>query len=122
MSRPPILPSTTWTFVTNHAAVLLCIARDPEARFRDIAEQTGITERAAQRIVRDLVEEGYLEKERRGRRNVYAIRPHRLMRHRVVRHHQLDDLLRVLGEAVPQDGPSDEVSNAGETGLPHEPP
>ena len=87
----------TWTFVTNHAAVLLCLARDPELRLRDLADEVGITERAAQRIVGDLVEEGYLERRRVGRRNVYAVRPHQHMRHRVVRHHEIDALLSVLG-------------------------
>ncbi|TMK69554.1 MAG: winged helix-turn-helix transcriptional regulator [Actinobacteria bacterium] len=85
-----------WTFVTNHAAVLLSIARDPEIRLRDVAERVGITERAAQRIVRDLVEEGYVERRRVGRRNVYSVVPNRQMRHRVVRHHQVGALLRVL--------------------------
>jgi DNA-binding Lrp family transcriptional regulator len=97
MSSPPIEPSTTtWTFVTNHAAVLLCIARDPEIRLRDVAQRVGITERAAQRIVRDLVEEGYVERRRVGRRNTYAVVPDRRMRHPVVRHHEVGALLRVL--------------------------
>jgi DNA-binding MarR family transcriptional regulator len=104
MSTTPILPPATWTFVTNHAAVLLCIARDPESRLRDIAERVGITERAAQRIVRDLVDEGYLERRRVGRRNLYTIRPRRHMRHQVVRHHLIGDLLRVLGEGAPEEG------------------
>lgn len=96
MSSPPTQTATTWTFVTNHAAVLLCIARDPEIRLRDVAERVGITERAAQRIVRDLVDEGYVERRRVGRRNVYAVVPHRRMRHPVVRHHEVGALLRVL--------------------------
>jgi DNA-binding MarR family transcriptional regulator len=90
--------------VTNHAAVLLCIARDPELRLRDLADEVGITERAAQRIVRDLVEAGYLERRRVGRRNVYAVRPHQHMRHRVVQHHEIDSLLSVLGDPDGQRG------------------
>ena|SRR5438874_1008573 len=96
MSSPSTESASTWTFVTNHAAVLLCIARDPEIRLRDVAERVGITERAAQRIVRDLVDEGYVERRRVGRRNVYAVVPNRQLRHPVVRHHQVGALLRVL--------------------------
>jgi DNA-binding MarR family transcriptional regulator len=64
-----------FSFITNHGLALLCIAHDPHARMRDIAESVDITERAAQRIVADLVSAGYVEREREGRRNVYAIRP-----------------------------------------------
>src|SRR5947208_3192823 len=63
----------TWVFLSNHAHVLLCIARDADARARDIAEQVGITERAAQRIVSDLIAEGYLKRTKIGRRNRYEI-------------------------------------------------
>jgi DNA-binding MarR family transcriptional regulator len=63
----------TWVFLSNHAHVLLCIARDPDSRTRDIAEQVGITERAAQRIVYDLIAEGYLKRTKNGRRNHYDI-------------------------------------------------
>jgi predicted ArsR family transcriptional regulator len=61
-------------FLTNHGLVLLCIAHDPGARMRDIAADVEITERAAQRIVADLIEAGYLDRERVGRRNRYTIR------------------------------------------------
>ena len=71
----------TWRFLTNHTQVLLCIARVPDVRLRDVAEQVGITERAAQRIVADLVEAGFVERERKGRRNSYRINEHRHMRH-----------------------------------------
>jgi DNA-binding MarR family transcriptional regulator len=94
-----------WTFVTNHAAVLLSIARDPEVRLRDIAEEVGITERAAQRILRDLVDEGYVERRRVGRRNVYVVRPKQLMRHRVAQHHQIGELLAILGGESPDSDP-----------------
>jgi hypothetical protein len=59
----------TWTFVTSHTQVLLCLAKDPSVRLRDVAETVGITERAAQRIVRDLDAAGYVEREWIGRRN-----------------------------------------------------
>ena len=71
----------TWRFLSNHTQVLLCIHRDPTARFRDIAQTVGITERAAQRIVADLVESGYLESERVGRRNHYRVNTDVAMRH-----------------------------------------
>jgi hypothetical protein len=65
----------TWSFLTNHALVLLCIARDPGIRLREIGETVGITERAAHRIVGDLAGAGYLAREREGRRNRYTIEP-----------------------------------------------
>jgi len=66
-------PRTSWTFLTNHTHVLLCIVRDPHVRLRDVANMVGITERAAQSIVADLVTEGYLTRSRVGRRNVYDV-------------------------------------------------
>jgi DNA-binding MarR family transcriptional regulator len=63
-----------FAFLTNHGRVLLCIAEDPEQRMRDIAAHTDITERAAQRIVADLVATGYLSRTREGRRNRYHVR------------------------------------------------
>lgn len=71
----------SWTFLSNHAHVLLCIARDPETRLRDIASAVGITERAAQRIVSDLVAAGYVTRERVGRRNRYQVHLDRPLRH-----------------------------------------
>ena len=85
----------TWTFLTNHAHVLLCIAADPEIRGRDIAERVGITERSAQSIVSDLVEEGYLSREKVGRRNRYEIHAGRPLRHPIERDHQVVELLRL---------------------------
>ncbi len=61
-------------FLTNHGLTLLCIADDPRARMRDIAANVEITERAAQRIVADLVQAGYVDRAREGRRNVYTVR------------------------------------------------
>ena len=66
----------TWSFLTNHARVLLCIARDPGTRLRDIAASLGITERAAHGIVNDLAEAGYVIKHKDGRRNRYQIQAH----------------------------------------------
>ena len=68
--------ATTWTFLTNHARALLCIARDPGIRLRDIAARLGITERSAYGIVIDLAEAGYIVKHKDGRRNRYQIQAH----------------------------------------------
>jgi DNA-binding transcriptional ArsR family regulator len=65
--------ATRWTFLTNHARVLLCISRDPGIRLRDIADRIGITERSAYGIVQDLADAGYIIKEKDGRRNRYRI-------------------------------------------------
>src|SRR5687768_5097265 len=91
-----------WTFLTNHGAVYLSIARDPEILVRDIAEQVGITERSVLGIIKDLAAEGYIEVERRGRRNHYTIVPGRPMRHPRWRSHQVAELLDLL-----PDGPSE---------------
>jgi DNA-binding IclR family transcriptional regulator len=86
----------TWRFLSNHTQVLLCLHRDPNARFRDIAQSVGITERAAQRIVADLIESGYVESERVGRRNRYRIRTDIAMRHPAQEGHEIGELLRLL--------------------------
>ena len=70
------MPAAGWTFLTNHARVLLCIARDPGVRLLDIAQRVGITERSAYGIVQDLADAGYIVKEKAGRRNRYRIRAH----------------------------------------------
>jgi DNA-binding MarR family transcriptional regulator len=70
-----------WTFLTNHAHVLLCIDQDPNIRLRDIAQRVGITERAAQKIVRDLAADGYVAVTRVGRRNHYRLLPGGRFRH-----------------------------------------
>ena len=92
-----------WTFVTNHAAVLLCLASDPEIRTRDIADRVGITERAAQRIVADLVGEGYVTRRRVGRRNVYEVEAGRLMRHRLARHREVGAFLELMLDGLDLD-------------------
>ena len=90
----PNAPS--WTFLTNHSHVLLCIASDPGIRGRDIAERVGITERSAQSIVADLVEAGYLTRERVGRRNNYEINTDLPLRHPVEEANQVKELLRLV--------------------------
>ena len=87
-----------WTFLTNHAHVLLCIAKDPGIRVREIATRVGITERAAQRIVGELVSEEYVEKHREGRRNLYSIKTKMPMRHPMESNLAIGELLAVLAE------------------------
>ena len=94
-SGPPI-DAGTWTFLTNHSHVLICLARDPRLRLRDLAEQVGITERAVQGIVNDLEAAGCLTRHREGRRNRYDIVTDRPMRHRVERQHLVGDLLSAM--------------------------
>ncbi len=90
-----------WTFLTNHAHVLLCIAADPEVRLRDVAVSVGITERAAQRIVMELEESGYLERERVGRRNRYRLHTEQPLRHPMDRAHPVSELLTLLSRTPP---------------------
>jgi len=92
------MDSRTWTFLTSHTQVLLCIARDPTVRLPDVAVTVGITERAAQRIVHDLVVGGYIKRKRIGRRNQYNINPGTPMRHAQQREHEIGELLQVLSQ------------------------
>ena len=85
-----------WTFLTNHAHVLFCIAHDPEVRLRDVATRVGITERAVQRIVTDLEQEGYLVVSKEGRRNRYQLRPDRPLRHPIERHRSVEALIELV--------------------------
>jgi predicted ArsR family transcriptional regulator len=88
--------SSRWTFLTNHAQVLLCVAADSGIRVRDLADKVGITERAAQRILSELVEAGYVDKTRIGRRNVYEVHPERQMRHPLQTDHTVGELITML--------------------------
>jgi DNA-binding MarR family transcriptional regulator len=85
-----------WSFLTNHAQVLICIAHDPGIRLRDIGEAVGITERAAHRIVVELAEAGYISRERNGRRNRYTINSHLPLPDPLAREQKLGDLLAIL--------------------------
>jgi DNA-binding IclR family transcriptional regulator len=85
-----------WSFLTNHARALLCIARDPGLRLRDMAEALGITERSAFAIVADLTEAGYVVKERDGRRNRYSIQHHMPLPDQTDRERTVGEMLRLL--------------------------
>ena len=84
-----------WNFLTNHGLALLCVAEKPDSRLRDIAATIGITERAAHRIVDDLVNSGYLERRREGRRNRYEVHMDRPLHLPLARDLQLAELLRL---------------------------
>jgi predicted transcriptional regulator len=86
----------TWTFLTNHAQVLLCLVETPDIRLRDVAARVGITERATQRIVAELVEAGYVKTTRVGRRNKYTIDHEHTMRHTAQFGHEIGDLLEAF--------------------------
>ncbi|MBS2031112.1 MAG: winged helix-turn-helix domain-containing protein [Deltaproteobacteria bacterium] len=94
----PEAASAGWTFLTNHAHVLLCLARDPEARMRDVATAVGITERAVQRIVADLEAEGYVSRHRDGRRNSYEVHGDLPLRHPIERHRKVSALVALVRE------------------------
>ena len=85
-----------WTFLTNHAQVLLCLADTPDIRLRDVAGRVGITERATQRILAELVDAGYVKAERVGRRNRYTVDRQHAMRHSAQLGHEVGALLEAL--------------------------
>lgn len=104
---------SAWTFFTNHAHVLVCISRDPSIRIRDLAVQVGITERAAVRIVSELIDGGYLERERDGRRNHYLVRADQPLRHPVEQPHSVGEVLEVLGAGRPVPAGADRPDDGG---------
>lgn len=85
-----------WTFLTNHAQVMVCIARDAGIRMREIGERVGITERAAHRIVGELVDAGYIARERNGRRNHYTINADCPLPDPIARQQKVGELLAIL--------------------------
>jgi DNA-binding IclR family transcriptional regulator len=90
--------NASWDFLTNHAHVLVCVARDPGVRLRDIAAAVGITERAAQRIVSELVDEGYVTRQKEGRRNHYQVKANLPLRHPLAEEREVGELLHLLLE------------------------
>jgi hypothetical protein len=99
----------SWSFLTNHARALLCIADDPGARLRDIAAVAGVTERRAHTIVTDLIDAGYVVKEKAGRRNRYRIQKDLPLRDPVNRQRTIGEMLDLL---VGPDDPRDGISPA----------
>lgn len=100
--------STGWTFLTNHAHVLVAIARNSELRQRDIAMLVGVTERAAQKILRELEDEGYVSRVRVGRRNHYELHADRPLRHPLESDHDVRELLELFTDDVRPDDVADE--------------
>jgi DNA-binding IclR family transcriptional regulator len=92
-------PKVSWTFITTHGLVLLAISQEPDIRLRDVAARVGITERAVQRIVADLVAAGYLSRSRAGRRNVYQVHGEVHLPHATTRHQEVGALMATLMSA-----------------------
>lgn len=109
-----------WTFFSNHGHVLVCLARDPQARLRDVAGQVGITERAVQKIVRDLQDEGYLEVSKHGRRNRYRINNRKALRHQLQSGCTVGQLLGLLRK--PDSGPAEKQTPQEEKTEPPDTP
>ncbi|MEV3924249.1 helix-turn-helix transcriptional regulator [Actinomadura coerulea] len=115
-SAPRRRDDKPWTFLTNHARVLIAIARDPELRVRDVAQEIGITERAAQLIITDLEEAGYLTRTRIGRRNRYTVDADRPFRHPAEADHDVQALIELFaGDGAP---PGAARPTRGATGAP----
>jgi predicted ArsR family transcriptional regulator len=91
-----------WTFLTNHGHVLLCLARSPGLRLRDVAVEVGLTERAVQRIVADLEEGGYLTRHRLGRQNAYEIDDQQPLRHPIEAHQSVRALIALSADVQPR--------------------
>lgn len=85
-----------WTFLSNHAHVLICLAREPNMRLREVAERIGITERAVQNILLDLEREDLLRRYREGRRNTYELSLDQPLRHPIEKHRNVGDLVRLI--------------------------
>jgi len=86
-----------WTFLTNHAHVLILLSQDSSLVLREVALRIGITERAVQRIIADLEHDGFIEREKVGRKNQYCILSKRALRHPVESHRSIGDLIALIG-------------------------
>lgn len=85
-----------WTFLTNHFHVLVCLSREPTSRIRDLADEVGITQRAVQRILVELVEDKAVKIRKEGRRNVYTINPRKRLHHPLENKHTIGEILEIL--------------------------
>lgn len=95
--------SASWTFLSNHTHVLVCLAADASLTLREVAAKVGVTERAVQRIVADLERGGVLERHREGRVNTYRIHSDAHLRHPLEAHCRIGDLLALVTGAAPRD-------------------
>lgn len=89
-------PKSNWTFLSNHAHVLICIDKNPLTRIRDLASQINITERAVQQIIQDLEKDGYLRHVKEGRRNHYTVQMEKPLRHPVEKHCGVSELVAMI--------------------------
>ncbi|MCM8533450.1 MAG: winged helix-turn-helix domain-containing protein [Lentisphaeraceae bacterium] len=96
MSKDTEEKASNWTFLTNHAHVLLCLAKTASMRIRDLALEVGITERAVQRILAELIDEGYVGRIKDGRRNVYKLNTEKPLKHPVESHKDVKDLVKLI--------------------------
>jgi DNA-binding MarR family transcriptional regulator len=88
--------SASWTFLSNHGHVLVCIVRDPNVRVREIAQAVGVTERAVQRILSELEEAGVIVRTRHGRRTHYEVNERLPLRHPIEAEHSVGELVRAV--------------------------
>lgn len=102
-SKPDVaaLSSRRWTFLTNHAHVLGILHSDPDLVLREVAARVGITERAVQRIIHDLEDEGFIRREKVGRQNRYQVNTNKSLRHPIEAHCKIGDLLSLVSERTP---------------------
>jgi hypothetical protein len=117
-----LLVMAEWSFLTNHARALVCIAHDPGVRLRDIAAELDITERSAFAIVTELADAGYVVKEKDGRRNRYQIHGHLPLRGFVGRERTIGEILDVLVEASAPGDPDAATQRSDESDLPPDRP
>ena len=89
---------SNWTFLTNHAHVLLCLSKSSSMRTRELAKEVGITERAVQRIIAELVEDGYITKTKEGRRNSYKIQEGKTLKHPIESHKSIKGFIQLILE------------------------
>jgi hypothetical protein len=113
MSEPD-LRAGTWTLLTGHGHVLVEIARNPDARIRDIAAVAGLTERAVQAIVADLEAAGYLTRTRAGRRTLYSVNPDMFFRHPAQEGHRVGPFLALLAAAGDAGDPAEPEKDLGQ--------
>lgn len=100
----------SWTFLTNHSHVLICLSRDPDLRLRDLAELVGITDRAVSTLIDELEAAGYIKRTKVGRRNRYDVHLDRPMRHQVESGHLIGELIDVMGPVGEDDDPASSTS------------
>lgn len=100
MDRKSREVAARWTFLTNHSHVLLLLARNPSMVLREVAALVGITERAVQRIIAELEDEGFIQREKVGRQNHYKLLTNKHLRHPIEAHRTINDLIQMINESA----------------------